>query len=93
MRVKGRYFVLAWTAVFLAAVAAIVLRDGAGFPARRHLGDLEKRIRALEGIRADLNARISGLESADSLRPKAAALGLRAATDSEIKQLSVPARP
>lgn len=93
MRVKGRYFVLAWTAVFLAAVAAIVLRDGAAFPARQHLGDLEKRTRALEGIRADLKTNISGLESSDSLRPKAAALGLRAATDSEIKQLSVPARP
>ena len=93
MRVKGRYYVLAWTAVFLAAAAAIVLRDGAAFPARQHLGDLEKRIRALEGIRADLKTSISGLESPDSLRHKVAALGLRAATDSEMQQLSVPAGP
>jgi cell division protein FtsL len=93
MRVKGRYFVLAWTAVFLAAVAVIVLRDGAAFPARHHLDDLEARIRALEGIRADLKAKISGLESSDSLWPKAAALGLRFATDSELKNLSVPGRP
>jgi len=93
MRVKGRYFVLAWTAVFLAAVAAIVLRDGAAFPARQHLDDLERRMRALEGIRADLKTKISGLERSDSLRPKVAAFGLRAATDSEMKQLSVPARP
>jgi cell division protein FtsL len=93
MRVKGRYLVLAWTAVFLAAVAAIVLRDEAAFPARQHLAELEKRIRALKGIHADLETKISGLMSPDSLRPKAAALGLRAATDSEIVPLSVPARP
>lgn len=93
MRVKGRYLVLAWTAVFLVAVATIVLRDGAAFPARKHLVDLQRRIRALEGIRADLQAAVSELSSLDSLRPKVAALGLRAATDSELIPLAAPVRP
>lgn len=93
MQVKGRYLVVAWTAVFLAAAAVIVLRDGRAFPARRHLAELDGRIRALEGIQADLEARISALESPDSLRPRMAALGLREPTPSEIVRLLVPDRP
>lgn len=87
MQVKGRYLVVAWTAVFLAAAAVIVLRDGRAFPARRRLAELDGRIRALEGIQADLQAKISGLQTPDSLRPRMAAMGLRPATDSEIVRL------
>jgi hypothetical protein len=92
MRARGRYLVIAWTAVFLAAVAAIVLRDGAAYPARRHLEHLDDSIKALEGIRTDLQGRIEALRSWDSLTPKVRALGLRFATDSEVVQLSVPSR-
>ncbi|MGH7594116.1 MAG: hypothetical protein ACRELE_09750 [Gemmatimonadales bacterium] len=91
MRVKGRYLVIAWTAVFLAAVAAIVLRDDAAYPARRHLDQLRDSITVLYGIRADLEAKIAALGSRDSLTPKAKALGLRNATDSEIVRISDPA--
>lgn len=91
MRVKGRYLVITWTAVFLAAVAAIVLRDGAAFPARNHLDQLDDRIKALDGIRAELEGKITALKSHDSLARKAEALGLRNATDSEVVRLSAPA--
>jgi cell division protein FtsL len=92
MRARGRYLVFAWTAVFLAAVGAIVLRDGAAYPARRHLEQLNDSIKALEGTRTDLQARIEALRSWDSLTPKVQALGLRFATDSEVVQLPAPVR-
>ena len=92
MRVRGRYLVIAWTAVFLAAVAVIVLRDEAAYPARQHLAQLDKEIRALDATRADLEAEISALKSRDSLTPKAAALGLRHASDTEIVRLAAPDR-
>ena len=92
MRVKGRYLVIAWTAVFLAAVAAIVSRDGAAYPARQHLDKLGARIKELEGRSADLEASIEALKSTDSLARKAETLGLRKATDAELVILSDPSR-
>jgi len=91
MQVKGRYLVVAWTAVFLAAVGAIVLRTQAGFRMQERVVALDEQIQALEGIHGDVEAQVTTLESRPVLAPKVEALGLRFASDSEFRLLPVPA--
>jgi len=93
MQVKGRYLVIGWTAVFLAAVGSIVIRDGAGFAARKHLDETNRNLKALEGIRSNLQTSIAQLSGSEAIRAKVEALGLRPATDSEQVTLQLPARP
>ncbi|HEY4101889.1 MAG TPA: hypothetical protein VGM20_13525 [Gemmatimonadales bacterium] len=89
MRVKGRYLVLAWTAVFLAAVGVVVWRDDRGFPAQRRLDQLDNQIKALQSREGDLQARITALETAQELAPRVRPLGLRMALDTEMIQLPI----
>jgi cell division protein FtsL len=93
MRVKGRYLVIGWTAVFLAAVGAIVFRTKSGFEARKNLTNLNTRIQALEGIRGDVRAQIAGFGVRSELAPKAQAMGLRFASDSELRMVGVTVKP
>jgi hypothetical protein len=93
MQVKGRYLVIGWTAVFLAAVGAIVIRDGAGFTARKNLDKTNREVTALEGIRGNLETSISQLSAREALRLKVQPFGLRPPTDSESVQIQLPARP
>jgi hypothetical protein len=93
MQVKGRYLVIGWTAVFLAAIASIVIRDGAGFAAISHLQETNRNVKALEGIRSNLETSIRQLSSSEALRAKVEPLGLRPATDSEQVTLPMPAKP
>jgi hypothetical protein len=90
MRVRGRYLVLAWTAVFLAAVGAIVFRTRSGFLMQRRVADLNGHIQALEGTRGDVEAGIAMLKSRPVLAPKVAKFGLRFASDTEFHLLPVP---
>jgi cell division protein FtsL len=90
MRVRGRYLIVAWTAVFLAAVGAIVFRTRDGFQAQAHVTALDDSIQVLEGIHGDVEAKIAQLESRSALAPKAQALGLRFASDSEFQLLAIP---
>jgi len=90
MRVKGRYLVVAWMAVFLATVGVIVVRDDSAFTIRRRVDVVENRIKALQAMRANLETSIAQLESHEDLAPKAQALGLRFATDSELVSLTLP---
>ena len=92
MQVRGRYLVIGWTAVFLAAVGAIVLRDGAGFAARKRVDSTGTHIKTLEGVRADLETATSLLQGREQLAAKVQAFGLRFATDSELVPLRLPAR-
>lgn len=89
MQVRGRHLVIAWTAVFLAAVGAIVLRTRAGFAIQKHVSELNTHIQALEGVRGDVKAQVARLQSRQVLAPKAAALGLRFASDTEFTLLRV----
>ncbi len=90
MRVRGRYLVIAWTAVFLAAVGAIVFRTRAGFRMQERVTALNDSIQAVAGIRGDVEAKVAALKSLPVLAPKAAALGLRFASDTEFHLLAVP---
>ena len=93
MQVKGRYLVLAWTAVFLAAAGAIVVRERRGWELRRRLDTVNDHLKVLEDMRAELEGSIAALGSRDSLVPRARALGLRIASDTELVQLPVPVVP
>ena len=90
MQVRGRHLVFVWTAVFLAAVAAIVLRTKAGFAMRSRVDSLEAHMKALDGIRGDLGAKVAGMKSRSDLAPKAKLLGLRFTSDTELHILPVP---
>jgi hypothetical protein len=93
MQVKGRYLVVAWTVVFLAAAGTIALRSRSGFASRARVDSLETTIQALESVRADISDSVSRLVSRPSLAPKVAALGLRHPPDSALIILRVPVRP
>ncbi len=93
MQVRGRYLVIAWTAVFLAAVGAIVFRTSAGFRMQERVTALNDSIRTLDAVQGDLSARVATLQSRPILAPKVAALGLRFASDSELRLVSIHARP
>ena len=93
MQVRGRYLVIVWTAVFLAAVGAIVFRTKSGFDVQRNMVGVHTRIQALEGIRGDLEAQVAMLQSRPVLAPKVAAFGLRFASDTEFRLLHVPVAP
>jgi cell division protein FtsL len=93
MQVKGRYLVVAWTAVFLAAVGAIVFRTSAGFRMQERVTALNDSIRAADAMYGDLAAKVATLQSRPVLAPKVEALGLRFASDSELRLVSIRARP
>lgn len=90
MRVRGRYLVIAWTAVFLAAAGTIVFRSWNGFRMMRHLTAVNDTTHSLEGIRVDVTAAIERLKSRGELGRKAAATGLRFASDTDFHRLRVP---
>lgn len=89
MRIKGRYVVVGWTAVFLAAAIVIVVRDHSGFAMRQRFDASNHHIAALEGARADYERQIAVLSSRLALMPKVEALGLRFPSDSAIVALRV----
>ena len=91
MRIKGRYLVLAWTAVFLAAIGVIVMRDQRGFAVGRRLETLDDSVRALQSVEAQLDADIATLSSRNVLGTRLQARGMRFASDSEL--LSIPLPP
>jgi cell division protein FtsL len=85
--------VIAWTAVFLAAVGAIVFRTRAGFRMQERLVAVNDTIQALDGVRGDVKAKVATLQSRPVLAPKAESLGLRFASDSELHLLPVSVKP
>lgn len=91
MQVKGRYVIAVWTVVFVAAVGVIIRRDHNGWAARRAIDQTETNIRKLQGLREVYQGEISNLTSPEVLQPKAEALGLHIASDSDFIQLSIPA--
>ncbi len=91
MQVRGRHLVIAWTAVFLAAAAAIVLRARAGFQMRDRVDRLVVEIKTTESKRADVEDSVEKLMSRQVLSPRVEALGLRHPSDSALVILRLPA--
>lgn len=89
MQVRGRHLVLAWTAVFLAVAGVIVYRDHRGFEMQRRARQLNDHVRALMSDRDKFAAAIARLSTQEVLQPKAEAMGLRTASDSEMVNLPV----
>jgi hypothetical protein len=90
---RGRYLVIAWTTVFLAATGTIVVRQRRAHHVQQRLNALEQeREQLLEG-RAELRSRITALTSRPVLGPKVAELGLRTASDSETVDLRIRRAP
>ena len=89
MQVRGRHLVLAWTAVFLLVAGVIVLRDRRAFTLQARVRVVNDHIRALISDRDKLAATIAKLSTQEELQPKAEAMGLRIASDSEMIALPV----
>ncbi|MES2125551.1 MAG: hypothetical protein V4503_12780 [Gemmatimonadota bacterium] len=89
MQVRGRHLVLAWTAVFLAVAGVIVSRDHRGFELQRRAREVSDHVRALLSDRDRYAAAIARLSTQEVLQPKAEAMGLRVASDSEMVALPV----
>ncbi len=89
MQVRGRHLVLAWTAVFLAVAGVIVSRDRRAFALQGRLRTLDDHVSALISDRDRLAATIARLSTQEQLQPRAEAMGLRIASDSEMVALPV----
>jgi cell division protein FtsL len=88
-RLKGRYLVVAWATVFLAATGMIVMRQSRAHKIQSRINRLEEARDELREARSDLQSRIASLKSRDVLVPKIALLGLRMASDSEVVNLRI----
>lgn len=89
---KGRWFVIAWVAVFLAVAGVIALRDTRGFAMTEHVRTLEDSAQVLSDVRTTLSAELAFLLSPGEVTRRGALLGLRMPSDSEIVTLRVPGR-
>jgi DNA-binding transcriptional MocR family regulator len=90
MQVRGRYLVIGWTAVFLTVAGAIVLRARRGYEVRDRLLHVRDSVQAMRATRDKVHRAISTLENRAVLEPRLELLGLRSASDSEIKRVQLP---
>lgn len=90
---RGRYLVIAWTTVFLAATGTIVVRQRRAHHVQQRLNALEQERDQLREGRAELQSRLAALKSRPVLGPKIAELGLRTASDSETVDLRIGRAP
>jgi hypothetical protein len=90
MRVRGRYLVFGWTTVFLAVAGVIVFRARAGFATQRRLHEVRDSVQAMRATRDKVKRDIGTLESRSLLGARLAPLGLRPASDSEVKRVKLP---
>ena len=89
---RGRWLVLAWTAVFLAVAGVITVRDTRGWAKQRVVDALEDSLAVLQDLHTEASAAVATLRPPGELTRVGAALGLRPPSDSEIHTLRVPAR-
>ena len=84
---KGRHWVVLWLAFFLFVTVVVETRQLKAFGVAKQLQTLRERHRTLDGVRADLERKITEASSRRVLLPKAAALGLHVPTDAEEAQV------
>ncbi len=92
MQIRGRYLVLAWTAVFLAAIVLIAVRDKRGFAISHHLEVLDDSVRAMQSLQSGLEGNIATLSSRNALGARLESRGFRFASDSELLFVPLPPR-
>jgi len=92
MRVKGRFFVLWWGAVFLAVASTVALRQYRAFTTVRTVTSLADSVQAISSVHGDLTGTLAGMQSPELLVPRAESLGLRQPTEGEQVPLSLPPR-
>lgn len=80
---KGRHWVVLWLAFFLFVAVVVETRQLKAFGVARQLQTLRDQHRTLDGVRADLERKITEASSRRILLPRAAALGLHVPTDAE----------
>jgi cell division protein FtsL len=88
-KLKGRYLVVAWATVFLAATGMIVVRQSRAHKVQTRINRLQETRDELREARSDLQSRITALKNREVLGPKVAALGLRVPSDSEQVDLRI----
>ncbi|MBA3316694.1 MAG: hypothetical protein H0T50_01205 [Gemmatimonadales bacterium] len=94
MQIKGRHWLMVWLVFFVCVLLAIAARQGAGFRAARHLGELREERVALDARRAELERQIRVASSREVLVPLAERLlGLHQPSDSELTLLPVSPSP
>ncbi|MEO8479968.1 MAG: hypothetical protein ABI542_10095 [Gemmatimonadota bacterium] len=89
---KGRWFVIAWVAVFLTVAGVIALRDKRGFAMTEQVRTLEDSAQVLSDVRTTLSADLAFLLSPGEVTRRGMLIGLRIPSDSEIVTLRVPSR-
>lgn len=91
-RIKGRYWVMLWLALFLATAVVVQYRQSRAVAAVRELRSLETARAALDVSKASLATRIHADRSRAVLVPLAQRrLGLRLPLDSEVVIIQAPA--
>ena len=93
MSLKGRHWVLLWLVLFLVAAAAVISRQTRAYELAARLGDLRTRRGELEAQAAELTKAIRAAQGRNVLGPRARALGLRSAVDTELTILAAPPVP
>ncbi len=91
-RGRGRFWVVLWLLFVLPTLAWVIARQTSALVAAAELNELRDQRSAMEASRAELLQRVREAESRGVLVPRAEALGLRMAADSEIVILEVPLR-
>ena len=84
---KGRHWVVLWLAFFLFVTVVVETRQLKAFGVAKQLQTLRDRHRTLDGVRADLERKITEASSRRVLLPRAEALGLHVPTDAEEAQI------
>jgi hypothetical protein len=84
---KGRHWVVLWLAFFLFVTVVVETRQLKAFSVAKQLQGLREKHRTLDGVRADLERKITEASSRRVLLPRAAALGLHVPTDAEEAQI------
>lgn len=88
-KVRGRYWVAVWLVYALVVMVTIVTRQTSAIVAADDLRTLQETRRVLESEKNELLRRIRTGRSRAELVPRARALGLRAASDSEVVDLEM----
>jgi hypothetical protein len=90
LSLRGRYLVVAWTAVFLVVAGSITLRDRAAFRALERYRILQESLQVVSRQHDELLADINNRVTAGELTALGERLGLRIPTDTEIELVRVP---
>ncbi len=93
MQLKGRHWIVLWLLVFFAVTAIVIERQTRAYLLAESLARVRERRSALLAHGAALERSIEEASSRTVIGRKAAALGLRMASDSEYVLFPIPPAP